>query len=337
MSAEILTNFKGEALQVYQPEEGQPAHCIEYGTVADNLEDMLDLYEKDKAEFFLTPVTDHKIAEVCVRWNRSMKDLISCAEGFIRLIGVTEEEKKHALDIMDYASKDSVRRKDTMKRYVSYLLRKDDNSENNRLCARQLMLDCIRSVQAALNSQSIYIRYVREGKKFDNYFSEEDIKNARTAEEWRKHIPAGHHYRPAYIYPKTPVPPNQRVPKWPAAYDRVIEEPVERKVYDTELEEFVLPEGYVSEDGLIDDKSVIWHPETCEVDIGYVGGERTVWNYKKFLDPRGVWEPGSWAAEYQIRLYQQCEEDKAQNRLLQHAPYEDEIPPYDRKPTGNQK
>ena len=92
MSAEILTNFKGEELQVYQPEEGQPAHCIEYGEVIDNLEDMLDLYEKDKVEFFLTPVTDSRIADVCVRWNRSMKELISCAEGFIRLIGVTEEE-----------------------------------------------------------------------------------------------------------------------------------------------------------------------------------------------------------------------------------------------------
>ncbi len=71
------------------------------------------------------------------------------------------------------------------------------------------------------------------------------------------------------------------------------------------------------------------------MDIGYVGGERTVWNYKKFNDPREVWEPGSWAAEYQIRLYTQVEESRRQDGLLTHREYEEEIPPYNRKP--NQK
>ena len=263
-----------------------------------------------------------------------MKELMSCAEGFIRLIGVTEDEKDHALKIMDYAAKDSVRRKETMKKYIDHVLNRDDVSGFTRLSARQLMLDCIYAVQAALNSQSLYIRYVQEGKTFSDPVMEKDIKAAAAAEHWRKFIPKGHHYRPAYIYPKTPVPAGQPVPKWPDPYNRVIDEPIEAKVYDTELEEFVLPEGYVSEDGLIDDKSVIWHPETEEVDIGYAGGERTVWNYKKFIDPRGVWEPGSWAAEYQIRMYRQWEES-LQPGLLKHTDDEDEVLPYNRKP--NQK
>ena len=73
--------------------------------------------------------------------------------------------------------------------------------------------------------------------------------------------------------------------------------PIEEKVYDPELGEFVLPEGYLSEDGLIDDKSVVWHPETREVEMGFVGGEREVWNYVKHTNTWDVWIPGSWEAE----------------------------------------
>ena len=336
MRGETVTNFKGEALQVYQPEAGQPAHCTGFGSLIDNLNDMLDIYEQDKREFYSTPVTDDRIVDVCRRWNQSMKELIATAEGFIRLIGVTEEEKETALDMMDYAAKDSIRRKDTMKKYIDHRLGRDDADENTRLGTRQLMLSCVHSVQSALNTQSLYIRYVQEGKHFENPLMKKSIEAARRAEHWRSFIPEGHHYRPAYIYPKTPVPAGQPVPGWPDPYNRVIDEPVERKVYDTEFEEFMLPEGYVSDDGLIDDKSVIWHPETGEVDIGYVGGERTVWNFKKFLDPRDVWEPGSWAAEYQIRLYEQ-EARGLRPELLKHKTYEDEIPPYNRIPERNKK
>ncbi len=215
MSAAAVTNFKGEALQVYQPEDGRPAHCTGYGSVADNLHDMLDLYEKDKQEFFLTPVTDEKIVDVCRRWNQSMKELVSCAEGFIRLIGVTAEEKNHALEIMDYAAKDSIRRKDTMKKYIEHLLGGEKVSEATRLGARQLMLDCIRSVQSALNSQSLYIRYVRDGKTFEEADVARDREAAIRAEHWRKFIPKGRHYRPAYIYPKKPIPAGQPVPRCP--------------------------------------------------------------------------------------------------------------------------
>ncbi len=116
----------------------------------------------------------------------------------------------------------------------------------------------------------------------------------------------------------------------------MIDEPIKRKVYDTEFEEFMLPESYLSNDELIDNKSVIWHPETNEVYIGYVREERTVWNYKKFLDPCEVWEPGSWAAEYQIRMYSQNTES-LQPGLLKHIDYEDEVPPYNRIPTKNKK
>ncbi len=74
------------------------------------------------------------------------------------------------------------------------------------------MLDCIRSVQAALNSQSLYICYVQENKTFEDPLMKEERETAARAEYWRSFIPEGHHYRPAYIYTQKPVPAGQRVP-----------------------------------------------------------------------------------------------------------------------------
>ena len=200
------------------------------------------------------------------------------------------------------------------------------------------MLEGYKFFFRAENTRLLYLRrYVTD----PDYVTPEyrmEYEQGPIAKVYRSMVPEGHIFMPARPYPPVRTPDWQNgVPYPPEPFCRWKNLPPEDFIYDAEHDEFVLPEGYVSDDGLIDDKSVIWHPETCEVDIGYVGGERTVWNYKKFLDPRGVWEPGSWAAEYQIRLYQQCEEDKAQNRLLQHAPYEDEIPPYDRIPLQNKK
>ena len=61
----------------------------------------------------------------------------------------------------------------------------------------------------------------------------------------------------------------------------------------------------MSEDGLIDDKSVVYYPETHEVEFGYVGGVRTRWKYWKAKDDRDVPDPNSWVVEYYQRYYAQ--------------------------------
>ena len=58
---------------------------------------------------------------------------------------------------------------------------------------------------------------------------------------------------------------------------------------------------------------------------------------KKFTDPRAVWEPGSRAAEYQIRMYCMAGKSRGQQGLLTHREYEEDIPPYNKIPTGNKK
>ena len=125
------------------------------------------------------------------------------------------------------------------------------------------------------------------------------------AKRIRGAVPEGRSYRPAMIYPKRVSPPGEPVPGYPEAMNRFLETPVEEKEFDLEMNEFVLPEGYRSADGKLTDKSVIWHPETHEVELGLEGEEKEIWNYLKVTDDSEVFHPGEWSTDYQIRLFQQ--------------------------------
>ena len=89
--------------------------------------------------------------------------------------------------------------------------------------------------------------------------------------------------------------------------------------------------GYVSEDGLIDDQSVVIDPVNNKVTIKFRGGTPVVWDWWKPKDSYDLPEPGSWVEEYLIRSYAQKVADR-EPRILKHQEYEDEIPEYDRIP-----
>ena len=101
------------------------------------------------------------------------------------------------------------------------------------------------------------------------------------------------------------MPVGEPVPESPEVFNRVKFLPPEALVYDPELDELVVRPGYVSEDGKIDDKSVIWHPETMTVEMGYAGEEKVVWSYWKPKDITDVYEEDSWVAQYLAREYDQ--------------------------------
>ncbi|MBQ4515067.1 MAG: hypothetical protein II969_18900, partial [Anaerolineaceae bacterium] len=65
-------------------------------------------------------------------------------------------------------------------------------------------------------------------------------------------------------------------------------------------------------------------------------GERVTWNYVKHVNTWEVWEPGSWAAEYQIRGFQQDMAD-LQPGVLQHRSEDDDEIPYYNKIPDNRK
>ena len=122
----------------------------------------------------------------------------------------------------------------------------------------------------------------------------------------REAVPEGHHYLPARPYPPERIPDEELVPMTPEPFNRVKDMPVSELVYDEELDEFVVPKGYVSEDEMIDDQSVVWHPENHTVACKFRGEEEPViWPYWKPADLGDVPKKGSWVADYYRRLFGQ--------------------------------
>ena len=310
-----VKTFSGEVIPVFQPEDGQPTHVTVHGTAQDNLNDILALYEEDKKEFFRTPVADRKILEVRARWAQSAKELIQCAEGMIKMFGATFKDQNRALDLIDYANKDADMRKKTILRHIEYALKLEPDNTELYKELHDVRLACIHQVQAITNVQSTYTKWVKTGKNFEDAQQQERVESSYRAHRTRMCCP-NHVYRPAFIYPKTVTPPGEPVPEWPDAFCAVDDVPPEEKVWNEELHELVLPEGYVSEDGRIDDHSVIWHPETHEVEIGYVGEPKEVWNYVRHINSRDVWVKGSWEADYLVRLYRQLEDKEKPKPIL---------------------
>lgn len=105
---------------------------------------------------------------------------------------------------------------------------------------------------------------------------------------------------------------------------------LEYKDYDENIDEFVLKKDYVSENGLIDANSMVYHPETEEVEFGYVGGRWFRWKYWKAKNDRDVPEPGCWVVEYYQRLYDQwlIELDP----VVLHTPWGNYRPDYNELP-----
>ena len=336
MCGTVEKNINGDVIQVKVSESEESAHITCFGTCYDNIADAMKISLEDKQAFFLILPGDRAIEAANKRWMESSKELFACAMGLFRTYCAADEDKQYANKIMDKVTKDSDVRKKNMLRHCDLVLKKEPEDEKLPEQMRKIRLDCIHDVQRCMNSQSLYLRYYEKGTTFESPVQKAIAESAFEAEKIRNAVPEGSIYRPSYIYPKQPVPPGERVPDWPDPYSRVFEVPVEEKVYDKELGEFVLPEGYVSEDGLIDDKSVVWHPETREVEIGYRGGERVTWNYVKHVNTWEVWEPGSWAAEYQIRSTQQNLADM-QPGVLQHRTGDDDEIPYYNKIPDNRK
>ena len=119
-------------------------------------------------------------------------------------------------------------------------------------------------------------------------------------------IPAGHIYLPAKPYPPEEIPASEQVPLLPQPYAafRMID-PAELG-YDLEHDEFFIPKGYVSEDGRIDENSVIWDWEKEEVTFQFVGEEAVTWKFWKAKNLRDM--ISGWGDAYYRRYFEQARE-----------------------------
>jgi len=276
-----------------------------YRSAADYLQRVRDIYERAKSDFYTLTPGDHRLLDYADRWRVNAIDLMRYACGYYRRLNATEEERKLALDLLDMVTKDSAARADNVSKYYDLLAGKFPEKKEWLLKAEKADRLHLMVLDRMMQTQTMYINKEIEengGLTREQRMEREASKDVRKTYD---RIPKGHVYRPAYPYPPKRIPENEPVPGWPGPIQRIENIPVEEKVYDTELDEFVLPKGYISEDGLIDDKSVVYYPEIREVEFGYRGGPRYRWKYWKARNDRDVPRAGEWAVEYYQRFYKQ--------------------------------
>jgi hypothetical protein len=161
----------------------------------------------------------------------------------------------------------------------------------------------------AYNTQTSYLkRYVSDPDYVTPELAMEKKASAEVA-KGMKMIPKGHFFLPARPFPPARIPEGERVPYPPAAFEAWKNLPIEDFYFDTETDEFALPKGYISEDGTIDDESVVWDWENRTVTMKFRGGEPVTWPFWKPRDTFDVLKKGEWCTEYLQRLYRQILED----------------------------
>ena len=305
MSA-LTDNFNSASAQTGQSEVSLDVQLkAGYRTYENYLYRVQIIYNRAKDDFFTLRADDARLLEAAERWRIAAVSLMRWAGSFYKKSDATAETRALALTIMDVVTKDSATRCDNVSQYYDILAEKKPDNTQALLDAEKADLKHLDVLSRMIETQEKYIRKETE----DPGHESREIRLQREASvgirDTYDRIPEGHSYRPAYPYPPERVPEDELVPDLPDPISRVDDVPLEDKDYDEELDEFVVKKGYLSEDGLIDDKSVVYYPETHEVEFGYVGGIRTRWKYWKAKDDRDVPDPNSWVVEYYQRYYAQ--------------------------------
>ena len=128
-----------------------------------------------------------------------------------------------------------------------------------------------------------------------------EMKAGDRMRELEAKVPENHMYLPARPFPPVEIPEGVRVPDYPEPYVRMKTLDVKELNYDLEHDEFIIRPGYVSEDGLIDDQSVVWNWEEGTVAMKFRGGEPEIWPFWKAKDAGDI--PKGWPARYLRRMY----------------------------------
>ena len=283
-----------------------PAATIrEYGAFEEYYAYTEMLYNEVQADFLATDPRDPWILKKekdCEKAARSM--IMMSAALFNRHTGGTEN-KDIALRMLDQCKKDAgIRAKNVM--LHKELAEKENDPDPETL--RNLRMAALRSLDfhtRAYNTQTSYLkRYVTDPDYMTPELAVEKRQSAIAAKKMSM-VPRGHYFLPARPFPPARIPEGEPVPFPPAPYDAWKSLPPEDFIYDEEHDEFVLPKGYVSKDGMIDDQSVVWNWKENTVTMKFRGGEAVTWPFWKPKDTYDVLKKDDWCAEYYIRLYRQ--------------------------------
>ena len=315
-----------------QPPAGRPALDVDYRATEEFISRAVIRYDKTRTEYLQIAGDDPRLTMLTKRWERASYALATWATAWFAIHLDNKDEQQNALDILDRITKDAAMREinlwEQRERVEAQEPSDQRDAELERLDEAEERAD--RFLLTSLLTQDRFNRlHAKDPETMDVELKSETVASAQF-DRIRHLVPPHKLWRIASIFPMHRVPKGQRVPQPPDAFQRILYEDPENLVFDPTLDELVIKPGYVSEDGLIDDKTAIWHPENNTVDIGYRGGERTVWQYWKPKDIRDMPARDSWLTEYLRRAYDQWLEDSTPG-LLKPKP-EDEDYPYNRIP-----
>ena len=306
MNGENSQNINSAAAQASQSEAAFAVPLkTGYRTYENYLLRARTIYDRAVTDFFKLSGDDPRLLDAAERWRAASVSLMRWACSFYRKIDATPEQRELALKLMDSVTKDSATRCDNVSQYYDLLAAKDPSNTEALLKAEKADLLHLDVLSRMVETQSKYIRMQTESPEHESVELRLEREASKESREYFPHIPGKRSYRPAFPYPPERIPEEEPVPDLPDPISRVDDVPVEYKYYDEELDEFLIKKGYVSPDGLIDDKSVVFYPETHEIEFGYVGGVRKRWKYWKARDDRDVPKAGDWAIEYYQRYYAQ--------------------------------
>ena len=320
MSEFIETNIIGKKTQVIVPEEAEAAPITDYGIYDAIILETEFEFDRCQDEFFQIPLNDKRILDAAKEWEEAGITLLGYALSLFNSSKGDKAKQDYANILIDRVTKAAGLRRNNIAQHRRLMLeQKPEDAERKKLFKSLMHADHV--LQRSYNTQVRYRDLYEKSQVLNNSKQEELVRESWKAAQERKLIPDDVIHIPGKIYPPIPIPAGERVVEPPLAYQLMKAQPAEAKIYDRELDELVLKPGYVSPDGLVDDQSVIRDREKGEVIMKLRGGEPVIWKEWKAKSTSDVPDPDSWMVEYNIRLYNQIEQDKHIN-VYEPWPYE---------------
>lgn len=290
---------------VFEPDIFGLEHITDFDSYEERLMDAQADYDAICAAFKASDPNKRTIMKAAERAEKIAKTLVARVAVIFHMSNTPVEKRMEAREIIDRICKDANSRERTCSQFYHAVAEKYPEKTDYLDGLLDDKLDRMNFLNRCMATQ---VHYQNDGIKKNDYAQAKHnrkVEAAAKAEKIRSRVPAGHMFLPPRIFPHDPVPEGLPVPERPEPYARVASLDVDYKEYDIEHDNFVVKPGYVSEDGLIDDQSVVWDYENNKVICKFRGGEPIIWDFWKPKDTADVLGPEHWCYQYIRRIYWQ--------------------------------
>ena len=298
----ITTSIDGYSTRVKDPGAGKPALVTDYGKLDDYIDMYQKHYEEKRADFFDSTPEDADLPLKAKRWAAISKTFMGLARTLMRAYGEDDKYHEVSVEIADRITKDSGLRLRNLDLHYDLMKKADPNNRTLLDRLSQDVIDGMKFFNRAVATQTVMLTHAdRVSGGPAGIEMREEAKAGERARALEEKVPDGHMFLPARPFPAVEIPEGIHVPEYPEAYKRYKSVDVDDLVYDEEHDEFIIRPGYISEDGLIDDESVVWNWDEGTVAIKFRGGEPEIWPFWKPKDAADI--PKGWVARYLRRKY----------------------------------